>query len=121
MLEIIYLTWADFWDHSIPRRLPTGEKRFNEQDWKLIKNIKSLVKNLPDLEVPPEECFIILETDGYIEGWGGVCKWKKHKNDPRNTEKIKRKSLSGQTARQLLASLTSLLRTNHPEFGGWLS
>ena len=67
---------------------PTGEKRFNEQDWELIRKIKSLVKNLPDLEVPPEECFIILETDGCMEGWGGICKWKKMKNDPRNTEKI---------------------------------
>ena len=67
---------------------PTGEKRMNEQDWKLVRKIKNLVQNLPDLEVPPEECFIILETDGCMEGWGGICKWKKQKYDPRNTEKI---------------------------------
>lgn len=60
----------------------------NEQDWKLIRKIKGLVQNLPDLEVPPENCFIILETDGCMEGWRGICKWKKQKYDPKSTEKI---------------------------------
>ncbi|KAG6507915.1 hypothetical protein ZIOFF_033268 [Zingiber officinale] len=40
------------------------------------------------LAIPPEECFIILETDGCMEGWGGICKWKRKKDDPRTEEKI---------------------------------
>ncbi|KAF3782222.1 Polyprotein P3 [Nymphaea thermarum] len=55
---------------------PTGEKRLNEQDWRLIKQIKEQVQNLPPLSIPPPNCFI-----------GGVCKWKPMKNDPRTAEK----------------------------------
>ncbi|KAG6493324.1 hypothetical protein ZIOFF_048306 [Zingiber officinale] len=67
---------------------PTGDKRLNNQDWALVKRIKKLIQTLPDLKVPPEECFIILETDGCMEGWGGICKWKRCKFDPRTTEKV---------------------------------
>nr|WOJ52284.1 nonfunctional polyprotein due to mutation [Fig badnavirus 2] len=67
---------------------PTGDKRMNSQDWKLVADIKNLVQKLPDLEVPPESCYIVLETDGCMTGWGGVCKWKLLKHDPRNSEKI---------------------------------
>ncbi|GKD96778.1 putative polyprotein, partial [Tanacetum coccineum] len=30
----------------------------------------------------------IQETDGCMEGWGGIVKWKKSKEDPRSSEKI---------------------------------
>lgn len=50
--------------------------------------IKDLVQKLPDLEVPPEECIVILETDGCMDGWGGICKWKPKLHDPRSSEKI---------------------------------
>ncbi|KAG6492555.1 hypothetical protein ZIOFF_047518 [Zingiber officinale] len=61
----------------------------NQQDWDLVKLIKEKVRQLPDLEVPPSlEIFIVLEVDGCMSGWGGICKWKPQKNDPRSTEKI---------------------------------
>ncbi|GJY03993.1 hypothetical protein Tco_0369933 [Tanacetum coccineum] len=47
----------------------------------------SKVQNLPDLEIPPENAYIILETDGCMEGWGGIVKWKKSKGDSRSSEK----------------------------------
>ncbi|GJT19819.1 Orf y [Tanacetum coccineum] len=37
---------------------------------------------------PPENAHIILETDGCMEGWGGIVKWKKSKEDPRSSERI---------------------------------
>lgn len=50
----------------------TGDKRLNQQDWALIKEIKDLVQHLPDLEVPPpEHSLMIIETDGCMTGWGG--------------------------------------------------
>ncbi|KAG6499079.1 hypothetical protein ZIOFF_038835 [Zingiber officinale] len=50
--------------------------------------IKAQVQQLPDLEIPPEQTYIILETDGSMMGWGGVCKWKLKKADPRSMEKV---------------------------------
>nr|GEZ41981.1 TPA: orf y [Tanacetum cinerariifolium] len=41
-----------------------------------------------DLEIPPENAYIILETDRCMEGWGGIVKWKKSKEDPRGSERI---------------------------------
>ena len=59
-----------------------------ESDWKLVKQIKEQIQNLPDLDIAPEDCHIILETDGCMEGWGGVCKWKPKRKDPRSMEKV---------------------------------
>nr|QJC63536.1 polyprotein [Cacao swollen shoot virus] len=67
---------------------PTGEKKFNRQDWHLIKEIKDMVQKLPDLAIPPARCCIVIESDGCMEGWGAVCKWKLAKEDSRTTEKI---------------------------------
>lgn len=60
----------------------------NHQDWELVRKIKKDIQNLPDLELPPEDAYIILEVDGCMEGWGGVCKWKLKKGDPRNSERV---------------------------------
>ncbi|KAG6483461.1 hypothetical protein ZIOFF_060108 [Zingiber officinale] len=65
-----------------------GERRMNTQDWKIIEQIKQQVQNLPDLEIPPPDAIILLETDGCMEGWGGICKWKTSKGEPRTSEKI---------------------------------
>ncbi|CAL5349298.1 unnamed protein product [Camellia sinensis] len=67
---------------------PNGEKRLNAQDWELIHKIKAKIQKLPDLSIPPAQCSIILETDGCMEGWGGICKWKLVAKDPRSTEQI---------------------------------
>nr|GEZ26576.1 ORFIII-like polyprotein [Tanacetum cinerariifolium] len=65
-----------------------GDKRMKPSDYDLVRKIKEQVQNLPDLEIPPENAYTILETDGCMEGWGGVVKWKKSKEDPRNLERI---------------------------------
>ncbi|GKE25638.1 Orf y [Tanacetum coccineum] len=65
-----------------------GDKRMKPSDYELVRKIKEQVQNLPDLEIPPENAYIILETDGCMEGWGGVIKWKKSKEDPRSSERI---------------------------------
>ncbi|QED42803.1 ORF3 [Dioscorea badnavirus A] len=67
---------------------PNGEKRMNEQDWALVKKVKGMIQNLPDLQLPPQSCYIILESDGCMEGWGSVCKWKHAKFDSKNEERI---------------------------------
>ncbi|KAG6496059.1 hypothetical protein ZIOFF_043907 [Zingiber officinale] len=67
---------------------PNGEKRLNKQDWELIHMIKEKVKQLPDLEIPSPDYYIVLEVDGCMDGWGGICKWKKKKYDPISLEKI---------------------------------
>nr|GFA14239.1 ORFIII-like polyprotein [Tanacetum cinerariifolium] len=61
---------------------PLYEKT-NAHGDKRMKKIKEQVQNLPDLEIPPENAYIILETDGCMEGSGGTVKWKKSKEDPR--------------------------------------
>ena len=65
-----------------------GGKRHKSSDYELIQQIKKKVQELPDIEVPPEDAYIILETDGCMEGWGGVVKWKKKKDDPRSYERV---------------------------------
>nr|AYR16591.1 ORF3 [Taro bacilliform CH virus] len=67
---------------------PTGERKKNQQDWAIVKQIKEKVQNLPDLELPPPNCHIVLETDGCKDGWGGVCKWKPQRCDGKTKEKI---------------------------------
>ncbi|GJT23433.1 putative polyprotein, partial [Tanacetum coccineum] len=56
--------------------------------YELVRKIKEQVQNLPDLEIPPENAYIILETDGCMEGCGGIVKWKKCKEDPISPERI---------------------------------
>nr|ATZ69454.1 ORF3 polyprotein [Cacao swollen shoot CD virus] len=67
---------------------PTGEKKLNKQDWNLINEIKQMVQKLPDLDIPPTRSCIVIESDGCMEGWGGICKWKTTKEDSRTTERI---------------------------------
>ncbi|KAG6472176.1 hypothetical protein ZIOFF_069633 [Zingiber officinale] len=51
---------------------PNGEKKMNAQDWALVEKVKVMVKTLPDLAIPPAHCFVIIESDGCMEGWGGA-------------------------------------------------
>nr|GMD16808.1 polyprotein [Ipomoea batatas] len=67
---------------------PTGEIRFNSQDWKLVREIKQKIHQLPPLELPPKDCCIVLEADGCMDGWGAICKWKPTAYDPRTKERI---------------------------------
>lgn len=67
---------------------PHGDKRLKTSDYFIIRKIKEKVQELPDLEIPPDEAYIIIETDGCMEGWGGVCKWKMNKGDSRREERV---------------------------------
>nr|QIM56922.1 ORF3 polyprotein [Cacao swollen shoot virus] len=67
---------------------PNGEKHFNKADRDLIKQILNLIRNLPPLDLPPAGAHIVIESDGCMSGWGGVCKWKPAKSDPKRTERI---------------------------------
>ncbi|KAI9095065.1 hypothetical protein K1719_026529 [Acacia pycnantha] len=49
--------------------------------------VRGKSRNLPDLELPQEDSYIIVECDGSLSGWGGVLKWKPHKGDLASTEK----------------------------------
>ena len=40
------------------------------------------------MELPTPNAFVVLETDGCMEGWGGVCKWKNFRDEPRSKEKV---------------------------------
>ncbi|GJV73449.1 Orf y [Tanacetum coccineum] len=72
----------------IPKTNAHEDKRLKPSDYELDRKIKEQVQNLPDLEIPPENAHIILETDGCMEGWVGIVKWKKGKEDPRSSERI---------------------------------
>nr|GEY62090.1 TPA: orf y [Tanacetum cinerariifolium] len=56
-----------------------GDKRMKSSYYELVRRIKEQVQNLPYLEIPPENAYIILKTDGCMEGWGGIVKWKRAK------------------------------------------
>ncbi|GJZ43738.1 Orf y [Tanacetum coccineum] len=65
-----------------------GDKRLKPSDYELVKKIKEQVQNLPDLKIPLKNAHIILETDGCMEGCGGIVKWKKSKEDQRSSKRI---------------------------------
>ncbi|KAJ3697529.1 hypothetical protein LUZ61_001234 [Rhynchospora tenuis] len=92
-----------------------GDKRLKPSDYEIIRKIKVAVQNLPDLEIPPEHAYIILETDGCMEGWGGVCKWKHAKSDPRSTERVCAYA-SGKMILQFLHELVHGEATTFPAF-----
>ncbi|KAG6479491.1 hypothetical protein ZIOFF_062957 [Zingiber officinale] len=46
---------------------PHGDRRFKSSDWAIIKEVKTLVQKLPDVELPPSDAYIIIETDGWVE------------------------------------------------------
>ncbi|KAJ6290083.1 hypothetical protein OIU78_025907 [Salix suchowensis] len=49
-----------------------GDKRWKDSDRKLVGRVKELIRSLPDLELPPPMAYIVIETDGCMEGWGGI-------------------------------------------------
>lgn len=65
-----------------------ADKRFQPSDWKIVQKVRKLVQELPDMEIALPGSHIIIESDGYMEGWGGVCKRKKGKTNPRSTERV---------------------------------
>ncbi|AVA17861.1 polyprotein [Birch leaf roll-associated virus] len=65
-----------------------GDKRWKESDFQLVRQIKEMVQKLPALKLPPPGAYMVIETDGCMEGWGGICKWKRSKGDSRGNEHV---------------------------------
>ena len=57
----------------------TGQRKFNSEDVKLVKEIKEKVKNLPELSLPLDSDYLVIECDGCELGWGAILKKKKNK------------------------------------------
>ena len=65
-----------------------GQRYFNKEDIRLVKEIKTTVKNIKPLELPLITDYIIIETDGCKEGWGAVLLCKPNKYGSKQEEKI---------------------------------
>jgi len=57
----------------------TGQRKFNSEDIKLVKEIKEKVKNLPELSLPLDSDYLVIQCDGCELGWGAILKKKKNK------------------------------------------
>nr|KYP64477.1 Putative polyprotein [Cajanus cajan] len=66
----------------------TGQRKFNSEDVKLVKQIKEMVKNLPSLALPLDSDYLVIECDGCELGWGAILKKKKNKYDNISEEQI---------------------------------
>ena len=92
-----------------------GQKYFNSEDVKLVKEIKEKVKNLKLLELPLDNNYFIIKTDASISGWGAILKQKPNKYSPKSEESIcryasgtyKLKTVNN-TDRQILAVIHAL-------------
>ena len=67
---------------------PHGDSRWNDEDWRCVQKVKHLIRNLPDLELPPPGAYMVIETDGCMDGWGGVCKWKPGRGSSKSEERV---------------------------------
>ena len=65
-----------------------GQKYFNSEDVKLVKEIKEKVKNLKPLELPLDNNNFIIETNASISGWGAILKQKPNKYSAKSEERI---------------------------------
>lgn len=67
---------------------PNGKKYFNQQDIELVRKIKEICKNLPDLALPFESDYVIIETDASEIGWDTVLLAKPNKYSAKSEERI---------------------------------
>jgi hypothetical protein len=56
-----------------------GQKHFNSEDIKLVRNIKERVKDLKPLKLTLDDNYFIIETNASELGWGAILKQKLHK------------------------------------------
>ncbi|KAK8938569.1 hypothetical protein KSP39_PZI011139 [Platanthera zijinensis] len=68
--------------------MKSTQKTFNNEDKKQIEKIKEIVKSLPDLRLPLDNEYLIVEIDGCETGWGAILKCKPHKYTGKNEEQI---------------------------------
>ena len=69
-----------------------GQRYFNTSDIKLVQEIKALVKTLPELKLPLDTDYLIIEVDGCEKGWGAVLLRKPEKFSPKDLEEVCRYS-----------------------------
>ena len=67
---------------------PHGERKFNEEDKKIVRKVQELFSKLPVLKLPLDTDYMITETDGCAEGWGGILKCRPYKDAPESTKRI---------------------------------
>lgn len=70
----------------------TDQRYFNQEDILIVRQVKEIVKNLPELELPLDSDYLIIQTDGSSKGWGAILIKKPHKYSPASEEKICRYS-----------------------------
>ena len=46
----------------------TGQKTFNTEDIKLVQQLKRMIQDIPDLTLPLEMDYLIVKTDGSLQG-----------------------------------------------------
>ena len=61
---------------------------WTKQDSKIFEKIRTIICNLPDLSPPLKDSYLIVETDGSFEGWGGILKWRPKEFSQVSEEKI---------------------------------
>ena len=49
-----------------------GTRNFNYEDIKLVQRLKKRVMNLPEMSLPLDSDYLIVQTDGSEHGWGGI-------------------------------------------------
>lgn len=65
-----------------------GQRSFNQEDVNIILQIKEIVKKLPDLSLPLKEDYLIIQSDGCLNGWGAILLRKRSKYSPKEEEEI---------------------------------
>ncbi|GJR57816.1 hypothetical protein Tco_1499978 [Tanacetum coccineum] len=103
-----------------------GDKRLKPFEYELVRKIKEQVQNLPDLDIPPENAYIILETDGCMEGYGGISPIDAEINACINTlEKLKiyyldKQEVTLRTDCQAIISFYNKTNTNKSSRVRWI-
>ena len=80
-------------------------KQFNLEDDKQIEKVKQTVTSLPDLKLPLDTNYIIVESDECEAGWGAILKSKPNKYAPKGEEQICRYNSGQYRKRELTSSI----------------
>lgn len=65
-----------------------GQRKFNDEDRKLVAQIKEEIQKIKPLRLPLESDYLVIETDGSQEGWGAILLAKPTEFKDKKTEKI---------------------------------
>jgi len=82
-----------------------GIKSFNSQDYKQIEKIKEAIIEIPEMRLPLDSDYLIIETDGCELGWGAVLKRKPNKYSSKKEEELCRYSSGKYKEKGILNSL----------------